>query len=43
MVETLQGASKSIAKAESFPNAAERFRNLLWPAPGMAISYSKTD
>lgn len=43
MVEMLQGASKSIAKAESFSNAAERFGNLLCPAPGVAISYSKTE
>lgn len=43
MVETLQGASKITAKAESFLNAAERFGNLLQPAPGVAVSYRKAD
>lgn len=43
MGESLQGGSSSIAKAESFSNATEGFRNLLRPAPGVAISYSKTD
>ena len=37
------GASYSMAKAESFSNATEKFRNLLLPAPGVTVSYSNTN